>query len=127
MRSFSILSVLLFIGACAAEHPAAPQVPAAPTSPRIATLECGQTYDKSCRVDADCAVARTQRCCGELPVVGVRASERDRVSAACACPHAMACRIGPLEAEDGKPAKDYGGMSDIAVACVSGACTTHIL
>jgi hypothetical protein len=86
-----------------------------------------ETYDRSCTVDADCAIARTQRCCGEVPVVGVRVAERERVSAACACSHAVACKLGPLLAEDGNVARDFTSMSDVGVACVAGACTTRVL
>ena len=150
--AFSLLAAAALLVACADSQPppaAVPTTTSTPTSTSTSTsastptstptptatgakgtLSCAQspalTYDKSCASDADCAVARTQVCCGDIPVVGVRAADKAKVEAFCPCPSKMACRLGPLQAEDHNASKDMNGASDVKVACVAGACTTSV-
>jgi len=99
------------------------------TAATTGTVTCSDgphTYDKSCKADDDCAFARVNVCCGDIPVVGVRKSEKKRVESLCPCAGMRACRLGPLVAEDGKSSRDMNGASDVVTRCVAGACKTSI-
>jgi len=143
-----LLSVLMAAGACGSATSAPAAAPNASTpSPRAPspspdlddldltevaktmTIECDgrkQTFDRSCTAKVDCAIARLNMCCGEISVIGVRASERERfAAAACPCSPGLGCSLGPLKADDGKTPRETSG-TDVDVECVAGACATHV-
>jgi hypothetical protein len=78
------------------------------------------TYDRSCKADADCVMAKQPTCCGPILALGMRRGEEKKVTTCRECAP-RACAYGPLHAEDG----GYEVGKDIVVACVKERCTTH--
>ena len=86
------------------------------------------TFDRSCRVDADCFVAQHQTdCCGNSRALGLAVRERDAFTAAERVCSAMfpgcGCPARPPVADDGMIAVP---PASIVAACRSGLCTSFV-
>lgn len=86
------------------------------------------TLDRSCTTAADCvAVAHRTNCCGQVQVIGVRASEQARyqtLEAQCDATYsACGCAAQQPSADDGSRLRfdDHAG-----VTCLQGVCTTFV-
>lgn len=88
------------------------------------------SYEKRCATVADCAIGfHLANCCGQKIALGVAAVEALRFArdgGICGDEYPTCkCLAGGTLAEDGKISTKPNG-ADIALACVAGACTTHI-
>jgi hypothetical protein len=83
--------------------------------------------DKTCTVDADCALVLDQLdCCGSMAALGIDADDVDAFNqqeAACAALFpGCGCAPMPTIAEDGKSAED----GELVVRCTAGVCHSEV-
>lgn len=109
LRSFLLLTLLLFASACSVPAATAPPVAeTAPTSPAASPV----VVDKSCRSDADCTVKNVGNCCGYYPACVNVGSRTDPAGVQASC--------------QAKGMMSVCGFAEISgCSCVKGQCAAN--